>query len=67
MQRVSTVPLLSYDVTHPEARQRAFLGLERPSGALPWENKEPRPLKDRGSNEMLLVAPTRIELVTSGL
>lgn len=53
--------------TPPEARQRAFLGLERPRGALPWENKEPRPLKDRGSNEILLVAATRIELVTLGL
>lgn len=51
----------------PEARPQASLTLERPRGRLPWEKKEPRPLEDRGSNELLLVAGTGFEPVTSGL
>ena len=53
--------------TRPEDRLRAFLDLERPRGHLSWEKKEPRPSKDRGSNDLLLVAPTGYDPVTSGL
>ena len=41
--------------TAPQARSGRFLCLERPRGHLPWEMKEPRAVKDRGSNELLLV------------
>lgn len=51
----------------PEDRTRAFLALERPRGHLSWEKKEPRPSEDRGSNNLLLVAGTGFEPVTSGL
>lgn len=37
--------------TAPDARLGGLLTLERPRGALPWEKKEPRPSKDRGSKE----------------
>lgn len=52
--------------TRPEDRFRAFLALERPRGHLSWEKKEPRPSEDRGSNDLLLVAGTGFEPVTSG-
>lgn len=48
-------------------RTWGYLGLERPRGRLAWERKNPGPIEVRGSNEMLLVAATRIELVTLGL
>ncbi|WP_442854216.1 recombinase family protein [Aeromicrobium sp. Root344] len=53
--------------TAPQDRFGAFLNVERPRGHLLWEKKEPRPSKDRGSNELLLVAGTGFEPVTSGL
>ena len=52
--------------TRPEDRIRPFLTLERPRGHLSWEKKEPRPSEDRGSNDLLLVAGTGFEPVTSG-
>ena len=50
----------------PDARLGGFLGIERPGGRLPWERKNPGPVKDRGSKELLLVAGTGFERVTSG-
>jgi site-specific DNA recombinase len=51
----------------PQDRIRTFLVQERPRGPLLWEKKEPRPSEDRGSNNLLLVAGTGFEPVTSGL
>ncbi len=53
--------------TSPWERLGANLRLERPWGALPWERKNPGPVKDRGSNVSTLVAGTGFEPVTSGL
>ncbi|RYB91622.1 hypothetical protein EUA06_09760 [Nocardioides glacieisoli] len=53
--------------TSPEGRLGASLRLERPRGALPWERKNPGPVKVRGSNELLLVAGAGFEPATSGL
>jgi Helix-turn-helix domain of resolvase len=50
--------------TRPEDRIRPFLTLERPRGHLSWEKKEPRPSEDRGSNDLLLVVLTRLNLNT---
>lgn len=53
--------------TGPQGQIRGFLPLERPRGHLSWEKKEPRSSEDLGSNELLLVAGTGFEPVTSGL
>lgn len=42
----------------PWERLGANLRLERPWGALPWERKNPGPVKDRGSNVSTLVEAT---------
>lgn len=52
--------------TPPARRRGGVLTLERPKGRLPWETKEPRPSKDRGSDELLLVAGAGSEPATSG-
>jgi site-specific DNA recombinase len=39
----------------PQPRLGAFLTVERPNGGLPWETKNPGPIKVRGSNENFLV------------
>ena len=51
----------------PWERLGANLRLERPWGALPWERKNPGPVKDRGSNVSTLVAGAGFEPATSGL
>jgi site-specific DNA recombinase len=51
----------------PQDRVRAFLKVERPRGGLPWEKKNPGPIKVRGSNEYFLVAGAGFEPTTSGL
>ncbi len=48
--------------TPPGARERAFLRRERPRGALPWETKNPGPVKVRGSKDLLLVVLRRASL-----
>ena len=50
----------------PRDRMRAFLKVERPRGGLPWETKNPGPIKVRGSNEYFLVAGAGFEPTTSG-
>ena len=50
--------------TRPEDRIRPFLTLERPRGHLSWEKKEPRPSADRGSNDLLLVVLSGVNLNT---
>ena len=52
---------------HPSGRIVLAEAIERPRGRLPWEKKEPRSLKDRGSNSSTLVAGTGFEPATSGL
>ena len=46
---------------------RPFLTLERPRRHLSWEKKEPRPSKDRGSNDLLLVVLAQANPNTAAL
>jgi site-specific DNA recombinase len=51
----------------PQGRLGASLTVERPRGGLPWERKNPGPMKVRGSTELILVAGAGFEPTTSGL
>ena len=41
------------------------LALERPKGLLPWKKEEPRPSKDRGSNQSILVVLAKVNFNTA--
>ncbi|WP_397485481.1 recombinase family protein [Rhodococcus sp. SBT000017] len=53
--------------TAPDDRIPGFLTIERPRGAMSWENERTTAPEDRGSNIISLVAGTGFEPATSGL
>lgn len=53
--------------TAPDARIPGFLTIERPRGAMSWENERTTAPEGRGSNIISLVAGAGFEPTTSGL